>query len=66
MNHVQCNDISLLGNWYSIVGLLVRLAVSFLLHHSVDYVCKAVFRLLCHLVGLACSIHFLLLNSVKP
>ena len=45
-----CNDISLFANCYGVIGLFVRLAVSILLRHTVDYVFKAVFRLLCHLV----------------
>ena len=45
----------LFANCYSIIELFVRLTVTVLLCHSIDYVCKAVLR---NLVGLACSVRF--------
>ena len=42
----------------SVIGLFVKLGVSFLLSHSLDYVCKAVFCLLRHWSDLVCSFHF--------
>ena len=44
LNKVRvCNNTSLFGSCYSIIGLFMGLAVSFLLRHKVDHVLRTCF-----------------------